>query len=98
MSGNVCYATYNEAASAYFQTIAPSIQPNGSLISYQNQGGIWIRLVTDSAGVSSGTWATLPTFDTCDTLQGFNDGLILAAALSVAVILASVWGIVKRAV
>jgi hypothetical protein len=95
--GNTCYSTYNEAAAAYFNSTAPTTIASGDTVSFQFVWGLWSRNTASPSGLNTSTPAYLPSFESCDTLQGFNDGLILGSALAAVLVIASLYGIIARA-
>lgn len=95
--GNTCYPSLTLAQDAYFQSIAPIVLPSGSTISYQQILNVWNRVEVKQNGTISNTVAALPALSTCDTMQGFNDGMTVGAALVVALVSAAIYGIVARA-
>lgn len=96
MAGNVCYSSYNEAATAFFQSIAP-VQQTNQLVSYEYIWGQWLVITRDLSGLLITTApAGLPNFPTCDTMAAFNNGMAFGSALASALVVASLFGIVSR--
>lgn len=95
--GNVCYASSAEAQGAYFQSAAPAFLPSGNSLSYQKIDTTWMRVETPSSGTPTTITAALPLLPGCDPMQGFNDGISLAVAMTLAIVTASLFGIVSRA-
>lgn len=98
LAGNACHATWWDANLAYFRSINPVILSNGSTVSYEQDATGAFQITTVSAsGVKSFVAAPSPTFQMCDPMQGFNDGLSLAAIVVTASALAIFWGILSKA-
>lgn len=95
--GQVCYSSLPLAEDAYFQAVAPVVLPSGVTVSYQTFAGVWMRVEVKANGVVSATVAPLPTLAPCDSMMGFNDGLFLSSAFIVALVSASIYGIISKA-
>lgn len=95
--GNVCYSDAAFAVDQYFSAIVPSLSPNSSVSYQKSLAGVW-ELVTDTAGSITRVPAVIPSLPSCDTLQGFNDGLTIGAAMVGALVLASLAGVVSRSI
>lgn len=91
---NICYSSYNEAASAYFQSIAP-IQTATSTYHYEFFWGVWTRFETTGNSIVSFA-APLPNFPSCDTMAAFNDGLIFGSAMASFLICVSLFGMLSK--
>lgn len=100
--GGICYATTNEANDAYFQTIAPTFYALGSdmhQVRYEGSGSTWwikdYTITGNTATLNSTIAATLPAFNSCTTpntpIENFNDGMVLAWGIVLAMIAA--WAI-----
>jgi hypothetical protein len=95
--GNTCYPALNLATDAYFQSIAPAVLASGVTVSYENIAGVWNRVETKANGNQTISVAPLPSLAACDPMAGFNDGLTVASLMVLALVSASLYGIVARA-
>lgn len=95
--GNTCYPDLASAQDAYFQAVAPVFLPSGNAVSYQLVTGVWNRVETPPSGSATLTSAALPSLASCDSMQGFNDGISLSVAMTLAIISASLYGIISKA-
>ena len=95
---NTCYGTKAAAVDAHFSAIPATILANGNTVFYQYNllTLVWQRVQITPANLITYTVAPVPSFQLCDPLAGFNDGLALAALVSGALIMATVWGIMAR--
>lgn len=96
---NTCYSTLVEARDAYFSGISATIVSSGRTVYYQfnKVTNIWQRVDVSFNGVPVYSVAPVPSFQPCDPLLGFTDGLATSALVSGALIIASIWGIMARA-
>lgn len=93
LAGTVCYPDAVTATDAYFSAIVPT-----PTVAFQNDGSGWFRVGYNASGVvSSSSVAAAPVLPSCDHLAGFNDGLTVGAALVGALVVASLVGIMSRA-
>lgn len=96
--GSTCYSSVSAAANAYFSSVVPVFDASGNLHSVVFQSSIWQEVVTNSAGVVlTSNFLPVPALSACDPMQGFNDGLALAAIVVTCSALAMFWGILSKA-
>lgn len=102
---NTCYSTVADADTAFYSSKLPITFQNATstiTVEYVQLAGVWnIRKTTVSAaGVTTVNYTkpvTAPVFPSCDTLQGFNDGLLISSGLTLACVTAVIFGIIARA-
>lgn len=97
--GNTCYSTSAEALNAHYNDIPATVIANGNTVFYQlnNLGTQWQRVELTPLNVATFANALTPHFTPCDPSAGFSDGILLAALVGGAMIIASVWGITSKA-
>ena len=96
---NQCFTTQTEARDAYFQSVNPIILSNGNTVFYQLDpvSQLWKRLEVSPANKITFSTPPVPYFAPCDETAGFHDGVLLALAVTGAVVLAVTFGIISRA-
>ncbi len=102
--GSVCYADLPSATDAFFASQSTFTYQSGSHIfqvSYQSISGVWSVVTTEISSVPNVVVSTVqalqPSLSSCDPLSGWNDGLLFGSLLLVAVVSATVYGIISRA-
>lgn len=102
--GTVCYADLPSATNAFFASQSPFTYQNGASVyqvTYQNISGVWDVVTTNISAVPNLVVSTVqalqPSLASCDPLVGWTDGLTFGSLLLAAVVSATVFGIISRA-
>ena len=98
-AGQTCFGTQIEAIDSHFNSISTIILANGNTVYFQknNLTGVWQRVELTPLNIFTLTTVPNPSFQPCDPMIGFNDGIALSMLIVGALVVAVSGGIISRA-